>query len=147
MPDVQRVCVAVATFRRQRQLAGLLHKLPLQVIDPTKHTLRFLIIDNDVTPTAKAVVDAARQQFSDPLQYIHVPDPGLSVVRNFALRNASENDAFLAMLDDDEVPEPGWLAELLHVQDVTNADAVVGPVSPCLPEGAPRWLKRGRFYE
>ena len=34
---------------------------------------------------------------------------------------------WLAFIDDDEVPEPEWLAELLRVQRTCGADAVRGP--------------------
>jgi succinoglycan biosynthesis protein ExoM len=81
------------------------------------------------------------------LHYAHVAEPGLSVVRNFALRWARHRFTHLAMLDDDENPEPQWLSELLRVCDRTGAEVVVGPVPALLPSDAPRWLRDFRELE
>lgn len=119
----------------------------MQRFDRDQYDLRFLIIDNDYTPTAKSTVDEARASFEHPICYLHFPEPGLASVRNAALGYSAEKDHFLAMIDDDEVPESGWLAELLRVQTVTNADAVVGPVVTRFPSGTPDWVRAGRFFE
>lgn len=66
----------------------------------------------------------------------NVVEPGISAVRNAALRFASTFD-LLVMIDDDEVPKPEWLAELLRVQQVMRADAVTGPVISALPPNLP----------
>jgi glycosyltransferase involved in cell wall biosynthesis len=147
MQGTLRVCIAVPTFRRPPHLAALLRALALQEVDWSKYRLRCVVIDNDLLPTAKPIVDGASAAFRHSLSYVHVPEPGLSVVRNAALNLASGSDDLLVMIDDDEVPEPAWLAELLRVQAATGADAVVGPVLMCLPPDAPRWVKAGRFFE
>jgi hypothetical protein len=142
-----RVCVAVPTFRRPEQLEVLLRRLAAQEIDAEKYGVRFVVIDNDTLPSAEPVVAEARPHFKHRVDYVHVPAPGLAVVRNFALNHAAESDDLLAMIDDDEIPGPVWLAELLRVQALTKADAVVGPVPAALPPGAPAWITRGRFFE
>jgi succinoglycan biosynthesis protein ExoM len=144
---IRRVLVAVPTFRRPAQLAQLLQQLALQDIDSSKYGLRFLVIDNDMSPTAESIVGNSRVLFRHPLDYVHIPEPGISAVRNAALKYAAGKDHLLAMIDDDEVPEPAWLAELLRVQALTNADAVIGPVPTCFPQGTPIWVKRGRLLE
>jgi succinoglycan biosynthesis protein ExoM len=144
---MKRVCVAVPTFRRPVQLAGLLRRLALQDIDSSQYDLRFVVIDNDTTPAAELIVRDARVLFKHPLSYMHMPEPGLSAVRNAALNYAAAEDDFLAMIDDDEVPELTWLAELLRVQALTNADAVIGPVPTRLPPCTPTWVKTGNFFD
>jgi cellulose synthase/poly-beta-1,6-N-acetylglucosamine synthase-like glycosyltransferase len=53
---------------------------------------------------------------------------------------------FICFVDDDEVPEPGWLAELIRVQIRYDADVVGGPVVPHFPESVPDWVLRGGFF-
>ena len=52
---------------------------------------------------------------------------------------------WIAFVDDDEVPESDWLDALLRTQRDHDADVVGGAVIPILPDGAPKWLIRGRF--
>jgi hypothetical protein len=53
----------------------------------------------------------------------------------------------IAWIDDDEVPSPGWLDELLYVQQTYGAPIVQGPVKPRFTSPPRRWLIRGRFFE
>jgi len=54
---------------------------------------------------------------------------------------------FVAFVDDDEVPEPRWLDELLRVQRGHGADAVAGPVLRHFDEPPPAWVLKGGFFE
>jgi glycosyltransferase involved in cell wall biosynthesis len=143
--DAFRVCVAIPTFRRPELLRSLLEGIAVQVV-PGGVTVEVLVIDNDVQPSVDEIVAALRDAFPFTLRYVHLAEPGLCSVRNFALSYAREF-TFLAMIDDDEYPKPCWLAELLRVQCSTGADAVVGPVPRNIPASAPRWLRSGRFYD
>jgi succinoglycan biosynthesis protein ExoM len=142
----QRVCVAIPTYRRPAALAALLHNVALQVVPPGTRA-EVLVIDNDRQPTAGAVVAAARADFPFALDYVHQPEPGLCVVRNTALAHARDGYDFLAMIDDDEIPQVQWLSELLRVQRATGADVVIGPVPQEVPAAAPAWIRAGRFFE
>jgi len=53
----------------------------------------------------------------------------------------------LAFIDDDEVPSPEWLDELLHQHLTTGAAVVQGPVEPYFVSPPPSWVKEGRFFE
>jgi succinoglycan biosynthesis protein ExoM len=103
-------------------------------------------MDNDSVPSARELVVRTAERFPFPLSYAHVTEPGLSSVRNFGLNRARQFD-FVAMIDDDEIPQPQWLVELLGVQAATAADAVIGPVPRILPDDAPRWLRHGHFFD
>jgi GT2 family glycosyltransferase len=50
------------------------------------------------------------------------------------------------MVDDDEVPEPDWIEQLLQAQQDSGADVVEGRVVPVFPEGAPDWIVRGGYF-
>jgi GT2 family glycosyltransferase len=52
---------------------------------------------------------------------------------------------WIAFIDDDEIPEPGWLDELLRVGAEHGADVVAGPVEPEFEEQPPAWVLEGRF--
>jgi succinoglycan biosynthesis protein ExoM len=140
-----RVLIAIPTFRRPELLNQLLHGIA-EIFRPPGCIVEALVMDNDSAPSARDLVVQAAKSFPFPLLYAHVTEPGLSSVRNFALDRARRFD-FLAMIDDDEIPQRQWLVELLNVQTETAADGVIGPVPRVLPEGAPRWLRRARFFD
>jgi succinoglycan biosynthesis protein ExoM len=49
-----------------------------------------------------------------PVYYVHEPICGIARARNAALDKATELGAdWIAMLDDDEVADPRWLANLM----------------------------------
>jgi|GEM_PF-640326 len=146
LPSIRRVCIAIPTFRRPELLKRLLAGLALQQMPPN-YSVDVLVIDNDRHASARAIVDDAAVEFPCVLRYQHVPEPGLSVVRDFALDYARDRFAFLAMIDDDEYPQTEWLAELLREQERSNADVVIGPVPKQFAATGPAWLRSGNFYD
>ena len=142
-----RVMIVVPTFRRVRLLTELLHALGKQdaVFEPLE--LRAIVLDNDPERSAFAVIRDLGPTFPFPLEYENVIQAGLATIRNRALDVARGACDVLAMIDDDECPEPQWLGELLAVHSRTSATAVVGPVPSTIPVGAPRWLHDFRKRE
>src|SRR5262249_49531673 len=53
---------------------------------------------------------------------------------------------FIAFIDDDEIPSPGWLDELLWTQAEFGADVVSGPVLAHYNPGIADWIKAGGFH-
>jgi len=49
-------------------------------------------------------------------------------------------------MDDDEWPEPGWLAALLACRAATGAAVVGGAVEPCFPPGVAKLARWRRFW-
>ena len=141
-----RICIAIPTFRRIGYLPGLLDALSRLLI-PDDCEITVLIADNDPAAGARATINAARGAFPFPLAYELVTEPGLSTVRNFFLAYARTHADLLAMLDDDEVPEPQWLCEAVRIAKKTGASAVMGPVFPVLPRDAPCWVRDFRERE
>jgi succinoglycan biosynthesis protein ExoM len=146
VPKQLRVCVAIPTFRRPEMLERLLDGIA-KIIVPASAALEVLVIDNDILPSAHDRVACRRQCFPFKLSYAHVTEAGLCSVRNFALDRTRWEFDFVAMIDDDEVPQEQWLCELLRVQDWTQADVVIGPVPRLIPRDAPRWLRAGHFFD
>ena len=105
-----------------------------------------VVVDNDCERSAEAVATAARPDHPWELRYVTERHRNISKARNTAVRTAGDVD-FVAFVDDDEVPDPRWLTELIRVQGSTRAPIVVGPVEPIFDEPPPGWVRRGRFFE
>ena len=134
-----RILVAAPTYRRNALLDGLLKSLS-ELVLPEWAEVSFVIIDNDREGGARPVVESWQAAFTRPLAYELEEAPGVTHVRNRALRLAAEAD-LLAFIDDDEFAHPGWLAELVKRYRATAAAAVFGPVEPVYPGTAPGWMK------
>jgi glycosyltransferase involved in cell wall biosynthesis len=132
------IVVAIPTFRRPLGLTRLLRAL--EDLD-TAETLMVLIADNDADGRQglEAAGALVRDGYRWPVEGIAVAARGISQTRNALVAQAlarSDDDFFLAMIDDDEWPSRDWLESLLRVQRATGADIVQGPVL-CVFEEAP----------
>ncbi len=136
------VDVAVCTFRRP-QLVETLRSLAALAV-PAGVSVRLIVADNDVAPTARDRVDALRVAVPFPISYVHCPAANISVARNACLDNATGD--FIAFIDDDATCAPGWLAALLATARLTNADIVLGPVVATYPDAAPDWVRQADFH-
>lgn len=139
---VSSVIVAIPTFRRPQGLQRLLLALArLQ----THARVRVLVADNDAErQDGIAIVERLKaQSYNWPLESILVPERGIAQARDALLTRALDNcDAeYIAMLDDDEWPEPCWLDALLKVARYTGADALHGAVLPHFDVAPGRWAK------
>jgi glycosyltransferase involved in cell wall biosynthesis len=142
-----KVDIAVATYRRPKGLARLLGGLERLRFPEGAPDLRVVVIDNDAEGSARAVCEEAQAWLDLPLLHRVEKRRGIPQARNAAIGAALERAEFLAFIDDDEVPSPLWLAELLRVQAATGADAVAGPCEPVFEDRVPRWVERGGFFE
>lgn len=141
------IAVCICTFRREPMLSNLLQalgRLELDDIDPERLTI--VVLDNDSTASAERVVQRYRASLPGKLRYRVEDRGGIPFARNSAIREAGPVD-LLVFIDDDEIPEPRWLAELVRVQRSSGAAIVTGPVLPILPPAVPRWARTGGFYD
>jgi succinoglycan biosynthesis protein ExoM len=147
-PTVQipaRVAVCIATFRRRELLGQLLaglseltfHKMPAPDII-------IVVVDNDSLRTAEDTCRTA--VLPCQIKYVEEPRRGIAQARNRAVLEAGMAD-FIAFIDDDEVPSPIWLDELLWAQASFGVDVVSGPVLPEFAADVPDWVKAGRFFD
>jgi succinoglycan biosynthesis protein ExoM len=88
-----------------------------------------------------------RRQSQPPfeIRYDIQPEKNISSTRNRTVALAGQ--PWLAFVDDDERAPEFWLARLVHAAQLTRADGVLGPVEPVVPDTAPPWIRRGRFYD
>ncbi len=131
------VAILVPTLRRPDSLARAVRSLFAQA-RVADRVAAIVVVDNDPTGSAAAMVESLRADAPWPLVYRHAPTPGVATARNAGL--AATDAPLIAFLDDDEAASPGWLAALLAAQADTGADVVFGPIAGRAPEAAP-WLR------
>jgi cellulose synthase/poly-beta-1,6-N-acetylglucosamine synthase-like glycosyltransferase len=139
------VAICAITFRRPLGLEKLLEGIASQRFVHTSPDVRVVIVENEADGPARAVCDRMAPQLPFPLQFRQEPRRGITFARNTAVETAGEVD-FLAILDDDEIPGPNWLDELLRVQALYVADLVGGPVESEFESPPPEWIVRGGFH-
>jgi succinoglycan biosynthesis protein ExoM len=106
-----------------------------------------IVVDNDVTVDL-GLPDRLEAPASWPVVVLEEPVRGIPRARNRALVEARRIGAgLIAFLDDDEVPDPGWLAELVRRLAASGADAAVGPVRPAFAGSPPDWVVAGGFFD
>jgi succinoglycan biosynthesis protein ExoM len=143
--ECPHITVCVCTFRRPQMLARLLERLR-QLMTNGEFTYGVVVVDNDPAASARGVAQqAASTDASMPIVYIAEPVPNIARARNAALRAAT--GSFVAFIDDDEFPDPQWLAALLQTLRRFDCTGVLGPVRPHFDEPPPRWVIDGRFCE
>jgi succinoglycan biosynthesis protein ExoM len=139
-----RIAICIGTFKRSELLRELLVGLSqLTFRKEPAPQIEIIVVDNDAHRTAEPV--CASVSLPWPLKYFVEERRGITHVRNRAVAEAGAVDA-IAFLDDDEVPAPDWLEELLSAQRHFRADVVAGPVLPRIAPGAPEWAKTGRLF-
>jgi len=135
------VVLCIITFRRPEGLGRLLAAIGSLAVPEQLGRLSVVVVDNDPDGSARTVVDTAAAGCPWPLRYQIEPARGIPMARNTALRLALEDRPdFVAWIDDDEMPEPDWLVNLMGTQAATDADVVMGPGVPSFEPGTPPWV-------
>lgn len=142
-----KIAVCVITYLRPQGLERLLLGLDELTFPSDAPELEVVVVDNDPAASATAVCDRLRPRLRWPLLYRHEPQRGISFARNAAVAAARDRADFLAFIDDDEIPEPDWLDQLLRVQASYDADVVSGPVLRHFESEAPVWMVKGGFFD
>jgi glycosyltransferase involved in cell wall biosynthesis len=131
------ITVVVCTRERPGALARCLDSLLAQDYPAFK----VLVVDNApaTEATAEVVRSAARR---GPVDYLMEPKAGLSFARNSAV--AAAPNRILAWIDDDEVADVNWLAEVARaLADHPDADVVSGVIVPAeLETQAQLWFEQ-----
>jgi succinoglycan biosynthesis protein ExoM len=137
-----KISVCIATFRRLDRLALVLGDLAAQERLPDE----VAVVDNDALGSARAVIEQFRSSNPGfPVLYDIQPERNIARTRNRTVALASGD--WLAFIDDDERAPAAWLRQLIDFALAHQADGVLGPVIPLVPETAPAWIRRGRFYD
>lgn len=142
-----RVSVCVATYKRPEGLRRLLEGLGrLRFERGPAPEIEIVIADNEARGRAAAICREAPSRIAWPVHVLEEPRRGITFARNRALSGARPDAEYIAFIDDDEVPDPGWMEALLEARRRFGADVVAGPVVPVFESSAPGWAVRGGFY-
>lgn len=120
--------VLIPTFRRT---VGLERAARAVFAQAAPFAFELVIVDNSPEHGARETLAGLAHEAPIPLRYAHERRSGVAFARN-ALVNLAEGD-ILVWLDDDQEPEPGWLAALVATLTAQSADIAFGPVDACAP--------------
>jgi succinoglycan biosynthesis protein ExoM len=135
------ISICIATYRRPDRLGLLLKDLDEQSLKPAE----VVVVDNDADGSARATVERFRTTVSFPVHYDIQPARNIALTRNRSVELATGE--WLAFVDDDERAPREWLQQMYEATERFAADGVLGPVQPVVPETAPQWIRRGKFYD
>ena len=140
------VAICALTLHRPRGLDSLLGASPSSTTRAPNTSVSIVIVDNDPEQSALTTVDAvgAHDAVADGVR--GRASAGHPVRSEHGRAHAPVTSDFVAFLDDDEIADPDWLAELLRVQRTTGADVVTGTVLPVSRRSAGVGGRR-RFFE
>lgn len=146
------IAVCACTYKRPHGLRALLAGIAAMAFADTTARLgspprlTVVIADNEGSDQARAICADFHHPETMPIVYIHEPRRGIPFARNACLDHLPPNCDFFAFVDDDEVPAPDWLDQLLRAQAKTGADVVAGRVLPVFENGTPDWIAAGGFF-
>lgn len=144
---MRKVAVCVCTYQRPEGLRALLQGLQQQTFSElSKPHIQVVVADNEGSNRARTICEQSRSGSINAISYRHEPRRGISYARNTCLDSVSPHTDCIAMLDDDEIPDPQWLEALMLARQRSGADVVSGPVLPILPAEAPKWLVESGLY-
>jgi succinoglycan biosynthesis protein ExoM len=135
--DRLTIDVCICTYRRPAvvdTLAAVAAQDARQSI-----ALRVIVADNAPDVEARASICAMAEALRLDLLYVQAPEKNISIARNACLAAAQAD--WIAFVDDDELPSPRWLSELIAEAQRGGWDAVLGPVQAIYPERSPAWLR------
>jgi succinoglycan biosynthesis protein ExoM len=123
----ERVTIAIPTYKRPKSLTRLLHAIAEL---RTGAELSVLVADNDAeNHQGFDLCVQTAPSYRWPLRAVIENDRGIAQVRNRLVAEALAGDAqFIAMIDDDEWPEPDWITEFLKTQRAIGADILQGSI-------------------
>jgi GT2 family glycosyltransferase len=144
-----KIAICICTCARPNSLQRLLDALSgieFGALDP--RDIHFVVIDNRPGGRAREICNKALERLPVALHFVEEPTPGISFARNRAITVALDlGVAWIAFLDDDDLPKSDWLLRLINRQLATDADVVLGVWQ--LPDNfkVPQLLREFDFFK
>jgi glycosyltransferase involved in cell wall biosynthesis len=132
-----KISVVICTYNRSKTLGAAIESVAAQSLPPSLGC-EILVVDNNSTDETRQVVEGLQQRHPERIRYVFERAQGISHARNTGIREAEAE--ILAFLDDDEIADTEWLANLtanLRSGEWAGAGGRVLPPSTFSP---PRWL-------
>jgi succinoglycan biosynthesis protein ExoM len=141
------LAVGLCTYKRRESLRRTLSHVAAAAAGLSEPP-SVIVVDNDgQDPEVERTVREFSARSRLGVCYAVESKPGISAARNTVFAQADAlRVRFLAMIDDDEWPSPGWLQELLAAQARASATVVGGPVRPVFPDEAAALRRYARFW-
>jgi len=134
---VVSISVIISTRNRAEQLPLCLDALIHQE-DVAAEAYEVIVVDNASRDHTRQVVEKMQRQ-SERVRYLYEEKLGLSAARNAGAAQA--RGAFICFVDDDAIPSPHYLAEVLSSFEDRRATCVGGRIVAAWPGGAtPPWF-------
>ncbi len=134
------ISVVIPCYDRLALLERTLQACFTQVIDAA---WEIVVADNHPERLARTLLAGLASPV--PLRHVAAGERNIATARNRGI--AAAQGALIAFVDDDEAPEPGWLAAHAACLERTGADGSFGPKYPVFEGGtAPGWDPTGSFY-
>jgi GT2 family glycosyltransferase len=128
--------VIVCTHNRGRLLSEGLPELLAQQLPAGRYEV--LVVDNACSDDTPERVGDLLERYPGRIRYVREDRLGLSSARNAGIRHA--NGPIIAFIDDDAVPDQGWLASLVSAFDSPMVACAGGPVIPVVEGNLPPWF-------
>lgn len=144
MVERDHICVCVCTYKRPERLRSLLSRLQEQQTED-RFDYSVVIVDNDQTESARAVVETFARASSVGVSYYVEPNQNIARARNLSVAHAT--GTLVAFIDDDELPVTGWLLHCYCTLIHFGVDGVLGPVKPFFEGVPPAWMVKARLFE
>lgn len=147
MAEGNKILVAVLTMSKAAaDLEGLLNGLR-SLLMPKGSEVYFVLIQNGVSSPTIDSSELGLTDYRNP-NVISVERLGIPQARNAALKYAQEMGFdWLAFFDDDAIPDPNWIIELLAPTSRGGVDAVAGPQVPVFAGDTKTRLNRSKVYQ
>ncbi|AGY58639.1 glycosyltransferase family 2 protein [Gloeobacter kilaueensis] len=132
------ISAIICTYNRAERLELALEALCTQSLPAT--AFEILVVDNASTDRTRSLCEAFQRERLPQLRYLFEPVQGLSRARNTGWQAAGS--PYVAFLDDDAIPSPGWLAALLASFQTVLPEpvSVGGPIAPLWEVPRPDWV-------
>lgn len=131
------ITVAFCTYRRAGRLTALVRALRAQACPSP---FEVLAVNNNSPDNTLEVLAALENEPGAPLRVVTEEQQGIVPARNRAIAESLERD-ILVFIDDDEIPQGGWLDAACHSILDEHAQCVGGRIDIDFGEQArPKWL-------
>ena len=135
--------VLICTYRRPELLRKALHGIERAA--KRMNAVEIIVVDNDAKLSAQAITTEFSLSTPLKVKYLSQPIQNISLTRNMALSHATA--PWIALIDDDEVPDESWLSNLMQTATSYEADVVFGPVISEFDQNAPEWASKGTLFQ